>query len=82
MPAPSPFNDQDMVEIIDKLRRTMQSKQVGQKKLQKLTGVHRVTIQAILKLGMKPSLDTLQRLARGLEVDVQELIPDRFKYGR
>lgn len=47
---------------------------VNQSAVQDLTGVPQTTLSGIIKQGKTPRLDTLQKLARGLNVDLWRLL--------
>ncbi len=60
------------MEIIDCVRTLMEMKQITAYKLSKDSGISQSTVSNILRRGNNPSLDTLQRICKGLNISLVE----------
>ena len=62
------------MEKISKLAQVRKSKGLTQEKLSELSGIHRVLIARYESGNIKPSVDSLVKLAGALHVPVDDLI--------
>lgn len=61
------------------LDRVMKQKQLSERQVTMLTGIPKTSINNILNGRVSPTMETMERLAAGLKVKIEDLYESDFK---